>query len=178
MWSTDPIAPGDLLRQGDLIADSLYPVVAHPYRFIGAAGSEPAKGSDLVLRTGSRPLLVVSQCCEVEKGLTVAVAPVKKQNVKKPGVREALMATDPEPGLPFVYNMLALDCVADLTPLEHQVHVADFSEIVSIQGAEPAMREGRVARMTPQGREQLRSKLLHFWARVEAGDAIALGRGE
>ena len=176
MWSDGALTEDQgLLRQGDLIVGVAYPIIEHPYRFVGAEGGQIARGDDLVIRAGVRDLLVTSQCCEIENTDWISLAPILNVNIKNPEALAPYLRDEPRSGEPYVYSAMKLDINGHLVAKDRKIYVADFSQIFSVKTAEPSLRTKRIARMTPEGRLTLRTKLGHYWSRAEESDKLALG---
>ena len=177
MWEADCPDAGEDLRQGDLLDGLLLPVLTLPIKVAHFSGSEPAAGDSALLGLkGPKHYVVVSQCCTIENGNQVAIAPVKSTPTLTN--EEALGYLDEEPTdeRNFVYSVLRLEDLPEVLEAlgRGRYRVVDLQATQSWAGDRSALRAARRARMTPEGRRLLRIKLGFFWGRAEAEDAVAL----
>lgn len=195
MWEANQPPPEDSLRQGDFLRRVMLPKLKLPLAAVHVPGVDLPKTSPLQAVGVARDFLVVTQCCEVENGDTVAVAPV----LSTPPLNEVLRASldSEEPPLDDAAVENALDAggadgdgddepkyafdLLRLQPLAGLIEegpgryvVADLGEIISLSGDLQPLKAQRRARMTPEARRLLRIKLMYFFGRVEEEDAEQL----
>ncbi|MGO9334601.1 MAG: hypothetical protein ACLQCU_11245 [Acidimicrobiales bacterium] len=175
MWSEKLPAVAEELRQGDLIEGVLLPKLELPLRIIGLPGESPGPQHEAVLKTAERRYIVLTQCCEIESGTYVALAPVKSTGRLTSDGAKPYLAIEPKDGEPYVYSAFRLEPVGSLREADGRLNVADLSQVAAYNRAKSELQAGRVARMSPHGRRLLRIKLGYFWSRAEPEDANALG---
>lgn len=80
----------------------------------------------------------------------------------------------------FAYSGMSVDPWPGATAAlkEGQLLVVQFAEVYSLGGSRSELLDGRSARMTPQGRRRLRTRLSYFWSRPEASDVELLGENQ
>ncbi len=176
MWQPSGEQAGDV-RQGDLLIGVVLPRLEFPLPTARAPDAPPREGDSAVVRTTIKPCIVVSQCCEIENGRTIAVAPVKSTpplGHDETSVYEAIEPTAEVGG--YAYDGFRLESIPGvLDPLDrNRLHVASLSEIVSIRCSPTALMELRAAEMDVEARRALRIKLGFFFGRAEREDAMAL----
>lgn len=183
MWEANPPPPGDALRQGDLLWRVMLPKLKLPLSAVHVPGAELPKTAPLQAVGVARDFIVVSQCCEVENGDTVAVAPALSTPPLNEVLKAALEADEPpleeaaapedgedEPRYAFdLFRLLPLAGLIEEGPGRYVV--ADLGEIISLSGDLHPLRANRRARMKPEARRLLRIKLMYFFGRVEDEDA-------
>ena len=162
------------LRQGDLLAGLIVPLVSYPPKLVMVEGQTPAGGDLAVLETVCESFLVVSQCCSIASQKTVAVAPIRSTQRLSPeeiaDQSEADPTARPE-GANYMVNAHYLEPAPPTLPdLSPKAHVADLSRIVSMRRQRGSLEARRVAAMSPQGRRLLRMRLAAFFGRPETED--------
>jgi hypothetical protein len=181
MWQSELPSADDGLRQGDLLSALLLPALKLPLAVVAVPGQEPGEQGQALVPTKKRTFLVVSQCCTIENGELVALAPVKRTPPLNPPDQMAYRWETPE-DVPdddeasFAFNALALDPLDGVLddPGGGKLQVVSLEEIISYAGDHRLLAQQRVARMTPAGRRRLRRRLMYFWGRAEAEDESAL----
>jgi hypothetical protein len=175
MWSAELPEVAEELRQGDLIQGVLLPKLELPLRIIGLPGESPGPQHEAVLKISERRYVVITQCCEIENGTYVALAPVKSTGRLRPDEAKPYLAIEPEDGNPYAYSAFRLEPVGSLQEADGRLNIADLSQVAAYNKAKSELQAGRVARMSPHGRRLLRIKLGYFWSRAEPEDASVLG---
>jgi hypothetical protein len=176
VWAPGPVDVEEPLRQGDLIQGFFLPRLRMPIPVVAEPGIELPRTVQMQVEARRGFALVVSQCCSAENSELVALANVRPQRVPDERTRRALLATqppeEPEDGdYGYVYGLFRLAPILGLLDeSESLCSVADLNHIQSFGGNLREIRAKRVVRMTPEGREFLRTKLTFFWARPEAED--------
>jgi hypothetical protein len=184
MWADVALDANEELRQGDLTQGFVFPRLKLPFLAVqplsGPGKETPQEEAPQLVVESKRGLhLVVSQCCTIENRRIVALAPVTWTPPLLPRLREALLADDPpeegdDEGA-YATDMFMLEPVAGVIEArENQFSVVDLNQIASFSGFYQVLRGLRVARMTPQARLRLRTKLAYYWSRAEKSDVEAL----
>ena len=178
MWAANP---EDGLRQGDLLGEVPFPTLKIEPAVISRLAGQPA--TEAVVTIKYEKALVVSQCCSLEKGRTVLVAPVAGVRPRNAAGTQSLKIDDPTPdaagdlpdGVGYVYERHRLDLLPGyLDELDDRLWVANFERIIPLREDYSSVEEIRLASMTPEGRRTLRIRLGFFWGRAEEGDAETL----
>jgi hypothetical protein len=177
VWLSDLPPPNDSLRQGDLVRN---------VPFLDMSGQPVIEDGELRLAAKLRPGIVVTQCCDVEQKGVARFARVSKVKYRPGRDREAIEATQPaEPDdegfVRYSTRYLAMRPVGGLLePVDdRRLWVAMLLETVEYRGDLAWLMSERVARMTPEGRRVLRTKLMLSVGRVEDDDAdYFASRGE
>jgi hypothetical protein len=184
MWEAVLPEVADDLRQGDLLADLAIPSVKVP---VSTTTIPAASGAYAILPAPEHKLaMVVSQCCQNERGDTVSVSPVISSTPVKAEDMEKWLREEPggDQDVDYVYDLFCLAPIQGL--LTHRqmqfnngdegliLQVANLAKATPVTGDWPVIRSTRVARMTPFGRHLLRTKLAFHWSRGEALDLVAL----
>lgn len=176
MWAPGPVDLDEPLRQGDLVRAFYLPRLRMPITVVAQPGIELPQTVQMQVEARRGFALVVSQCCSAENSDLIALANVRRQHVPDERARRALLAATP-PEQPadgefgYVFDLFRLvPIVGVLDESESLIQAADLNQIQSFGGELDEISKNRVARMTPEGRDLLRTKLTFFWARPEAED--------
>lgn len=173
MW--DEKFSSDEIRQGDLLKAVFVPKLKVPFPVLHEPGSVPGDSSPAQFPVAQRTVLVVSQCCTIENGSRIAVAPVRstppissdEERQQYQAVTEASLPS----GRNFVFNLHLLDEVDGvLTAGSGRGLAAALDETQTFEAQPGYLNDFVVARMTPHGRRDLRRRLALFWARTEQSD--------
>lgn len=183
MWENDLPTVDDQLRQGDLLAQVQMPAVQLPL----STYANPLGDSTLgALAVPTHVGLVVSQCCQNEKGKFASISPVTDSRPVFESELQSWLSVEPVGEVELVFDLFCLEERPEL--IEHRpirvksgqeaikLRVADLARATPYSGDWGELRKQRVARMTPYGRYMLRAKLGFFWSRAEAEDAVALAK--
>lgn len=174
MWLPREEEDADL-RQGDIVGPIAFPKLKYPLRVIRWSNADniPDAG-DCLFTYRERHAMVVSQCCEVENGQAVALAPILPTRIAEPVQRQALENYLPpdDPEAPYAYSQFLIEPIARvLVPKQENLTlVADFTQIVSVEATPEALLSSRIAEMNPRARSWLRMKLALFFGRPEQSD--------
>jgi len=175
VWLPDPPSD-DPLRQGDLIDDVPFPDVS---------GEPMIEDGTVTLPVAVGPALLVTQCCDIQQKDVARVARVAKINNPRGRAYEAITGVEPvEPDedgfVRYSTRFFALDPVGPLSRLdERYLWVAMLLETMEYRGDLSWLLRRRVARMTPEERRTLRTKLMLSGGRTTDEDAdYLLARGE
>jgi hypothetical protein len=168
MWEAGPI-DDDSLRQGDLLRDVIVPELRFPFRFVRRAEEEPSHKTPALIDVKRGTFLVVTSCCAIRH--SIALAPVRASGQLNDEQRDRYSRTARDEDYPV--NQHPLEDHDDFNPPPGQLWIAEFGRIVSLIGAEDLVACRR-ARMTPEGRQDLRERLLWFWSRAEEEDRTIL----
>lgn len=184
MWETDLPPVEDDLRQGDLLADLALPAVNIP---VSRASVQAASGLYAIIPAPTHKLaMVVSQCCQNERGDTVSLSPVTWSTPVKAPDMDKWLREEPlgDEDVDYVYDLFCLAPIENLVahrPKQFNngeeglmFQVADLAKATPVTGDWDVVRATRVARMTPFGRYLLRTKLAYHWSRGEAQDLASL----
>lgn len=180
MWIDGPLDASGALRQGDLLRELVLPKVQMPFSFVNIAQrNDPRPGDKLVLDTHGRPrrYLVVSQCCEIEKGASIAVAPIVSTGPLTSERQIPYKAEEPtDPSTGYVFSGYVIEPLGELFPelTNGRLLIADLTQIQSVIAPTQLLVDQLCARMTVQARRLLRIKLSSFWSRPEADDEAEL----
>jgi hypothetical protein len=178
MWEVDAPPPEEALRQGDLLKAVLLPKLRLPLAVVHVPGVDINKSASVQAMGSVRDFLVVSQCCQIENKVTVAVAPIQSTRPLDDVLRESLDADEPpveEEEGHFAFDMLRLlplDGVVDEGVGRYTI--ADLGQIISLEGEVQQLQNYRQARMSPEGRRLVRIKLMYFFGRAEEEDVAYL----
>lgn len=180
MWSQASFDGTRDFRQGDLLQGLVLPRLKTPLTY-GIIGGTAATGGETVL-IGSDPrprnYVVMSQCCTIENSRVLAVAPVVSTKTLGQVELEQYRASIPDASGYVVGAQWLQDLPPFLVARTGALQVADFTQIQTYNGDLDSFLPSRVARMTPQAREELRIRLMRFWGRAEAGDLEELQGGQ
>ena len=176
MWAPPESDGYDDIRQGDVLRGLILPNLKTPIRYLNSG--EVSNGDIAAFSTPqkARDYLVVSQCCDLENGSNVAVAPVKSTRPLPANQRAALYAESPNEETGYSYSQFGLSPLEGLIEprVDNQAMYAALDEIQTYLDASEHFGSCVIARMTPAGRRLLRMKLSLFFGRAEADDAAQL----
>ncbi len=166
-------------RQGDVLEDFPFPSMdaSQPIK----SGPNHGDGQYIALGIKRLNVLVVSQCCEAEPHLSLALAPIKRSypidQERLPGWR----AVDPSANAGYVFDQFVLEPLTGVIPDDEQTKrglkltVADLARLVTLEVKNVNVNQYSIlARMSPWGRRCLRVNLALFFGRAEKEDAASL----
>lgn len=185
MWSSIAPQGSDPLRQGDLIADVVFPRVGLPL-----ATFEFEKRERALVNARTTHGIVVSQCCDnvgqsgqdIDSEL-ISIAPVRRLGNLQPRHRVALQTYEPEldaatgrVGNNYSLDEFALQPIAGVLddPGRGDLLVARLREVLPLEGDLTWLRAQRLATMEVEWRRHLRNNLSLLWGRAEEEDAAVL----
>lgn len=171
MWEQGLPPDDDPLRQGDLLESVWFPNMRLPLQRVKLGGE------GVLLSAKSSWALVMSQCCDNEKGQPVALAPVSRQSNLTADQELALSNPEPFVGTDYSFQYFRLeapDGIAALTPGPGQAIVVDLKKTALFPAESGELLTLRRRRMTPVARRLLRIKLMASWGRAEESDAEVL----
>lgn len=165
------------LRQGDLLRAVTLPRLQMPLTYIKAEGEQVTAKTQSVLRQVTRNYVVISQCCTIENGAGVAVAPVRQTGPLTPDQLQAYAYAEPgeipaDAEVSFPFSTMPLDPVVgtlDALP-DNRRWIVEFEDAVTFINSKDFFRGHRVAQMTVLARRNLRVRLTWFWGRAVAAD--------
>jgi hypothetical protein len=173
----EPANADDKLSQGDLLVDVNFPKVRLALD-VTRALPKPAA----ILEVQTRPALVVSQDCIIDKEHVkhIALAPIRPEGGLTPEDIEAIRSPEPpleggEEAGGYVYDYFGLDDLVGVFEAPPRgIVVADLKVIQSFEGPREDFVGKRVARMSVDSVRLLRIDLASFWGRPSDEHVAAL----